>query len=67
MDHFTLYIIHRYRNLPLYTHFLLTLYGREQLHSLSIKSLENILRPIFTERSPLSNSTKFIKYMLRHS
>ena len=39
---------------------MLTLDGREQLHSLSIKSLENILRPIFAGRSPLSSSVKLL-------
>ena len=40
--------------------FLLTLDGREQLHSLSIKSLEKIPQPIFTARSPLSSSAKLL-------
>ena len=39
---------------------MLTLYGREQLHSLSIKSLEKITRPVFTARSPLSSSAKLL-------
>ena len=40
--------------------FLLNLDGREQLHSLSIKYLENIPRLIFAASSPLSNSTKLL-------
>ena len=36
--------------------FLLTFDGREQLHDLSINSLENIPRLIFAARSLLSNS-----------
>ena len=34
--------------------------GREQLHSLSIKCLENIPRLIFVVRFPLSNSDKLL-------
>ena len=41
-------------------HFPLTLDGREQLHSLSIKSLEKIPRPIFAARSPLRSSAKLL-------
>ena len=40
--------------------FPLTLDGIEQLHSLSIKSLEKISRPIFAARSPLRSSAKLI-------
>ena len=35
-------------------------YGREQLHALSIKSLEMIPRPIFVVRSQLRNSAKLL-------
>ena len=45
---------------PVFTHFTLTLDGIEQLHSLSLKYLENISRLIFAARSPLSNSAKLI-------
>ena len=58
MEHVTSYIIHINRHLPLYAYSPLTLDGREQLHSLSIESLEKIPRPIFAERSPLSSSAK---------
>ena len=40
--------------------FFLTLNGREQLHFLSIKSLENIPRPILAARSAFSNSAKLL-------
>ena len=40
--------------------FLLTLDEREQLHYLSIKSLENIPRQIFAARSLLSNFNKLL-------
>ena len=40
--------------------FPLTLDGREQLHSLSIKSLENTPRPIFAARYPLISSAKLL-------
>ena len=38
---------------------MLTLDGGEQLHYLSIKSLEKIPRPIFAARSPLSSRYSF--------
>ena len=40
--------------------FPLNLDGREQLHFLSMKFLENIPRPIFTARSPLRSSAKLL-------
>ena len=60
IDHFTLYTQNLDQNLSLYTKFLLTLDGREQLHYLYIKSLERIPRPIFVARSLLSNSAKLL-------
>ena len=39
---------------------MLTLDGIEQLHFLSIKSLEKISRPIFVARSLLSSSAKLL-------
>ena len=40
--------------------FVLTLDGREQLHYLSIQSLEKIPRPIFAARSLLRSSAKLL-------
>ena len=60
MEHFTSQIIHLDWHLPLQTYFTLTLYGREQLHFISIKSLENISLPIFAARSPLSSPSKLL-------
>ena len=60
MGYFTSQIIHLDRHLPSYTNFPLNLDGREQLNSLSIKSLENISCPIVLARSLLSNSAKLL-------
>ena len=38
----------------------MTFHGREQLHFLSIKLLENVPRPIFAATSLLSNSAKLL-------
>ena len=49
-----------FRHKPSYEHLTLTLYGREQLHYLSINSTEKIPCPFFAVRSQLSNLAKLL-------